>query len=118
MNKFYKQREICWVDLEPTRGAETKKKRPCVILQSTMVNYSSKTVIVAPFLPNHKSWHFVVNVTPSKQNGLDKLRHINLKQLRVVDVSRITNQQGMLEEVYVPAIKEALSIVLNFEVSH
>ena len=62
----YKQLEIRWVDLEQTRGAETKKKRPCVIIQADIVNRGSKTVIVAPILPGHKDWLFAVNITPTK----------------------------------------------------
>ncbi|MEM6643733.1 MAG: type II toxin-antitoxin system PemK/MazF family toxin [Bacteroidota bacterium] len=110
---MYQQLEIRWVDLEATRGAETQKKRPCVILQSTMVNKLSKTVIVAPILPNHKNWPFAVNITPSSKNGLDKDRHINLKQLRVVDTSRITNQQGVLEEKYLGEMQNALKLVFD-----
>ncbi len=83
----FKQLGIWWVDLNPTRGSETQKKRPCIIIQSNLVNRGSRTVIVAPILPNHKQWPFAVNVNPSKANGLDKPRHINLKQLRAVDVS-------------------------------
>ncbi len=109
----YKQLEIRWIDLEPTRGAETQKKRPCVIVQSDLVNPGTKTVIVAPILPNHKTWPFAVNVTPSKANGLDKDRHINLKQLRAVDVSRIKNKQGTLEKKYFNDIKIALNIIFD-----
>ena len=109
----YRQLEIRWVDLDPTRGAETKKKRPCLILQDDVVNQNSRTVIVAPILPGHKDWPFVVNLKPTKSNGLDKERHVNLKQLRAVDVSRITNKQGMLEKRYLEAIKEALGIVFD-----
>ncbi|NKQ36644.1 MAG: type II toxin-antitoxin system PemK/MazF family toxin [Chloroflexi bacterium] len=109
----YKQLEIRWVNLDPTKGAETRKKRPCVILQADIVNRGSKTVIVAPILPGHKSWPFVVNLTPSKQNGLDKERHVNLKQLRVVDISRIENRQGLLEKAYLSAIQEAIKIIFD-----
>ena len=109
----YRQLEIRWVDLDPTRGAETKKKRPCVILQDDVVNQGSRTIIVAPLLPGHKDWPFVVNLTPTKSNGLDKDRHVNLKQLRAVDVSRILNKQGMLEKRYLESIKAALSIVFD-----
>ena len=109
----YKQLEIRWVNLDPTKGAETRKKRPCVILQSDIVNRGSRTVIVVPILPGHKSWPFVVNLTPSKQNGLDKKRHVNLKQLRVVDVSRIENRQGFLEKRYLGSIQEALKIIFD-----
>ena len=111
--KSYRQLEIRWVNLDPTRGSETKKKRPCVILQSDLVNRGSRTIIVAPILPGHKDWPFAVNVTAAKGNGLDKDRHINLKQLRSVDVSRIENLQGRLEKRYLPSIKEAIHIVFN-----
>ena len=140
----YQQLEIRWIDLEPTRGAETRKrcdpqllseakslrdagatrrspsgareraprqKRPCVIIQSNLINQGSKTIIVAPILPGHKNWPFVVNVRPSKSNGLDKERHINLKQMRAVDISRIKNRQGVLESQYLKPIKEAIKII-------
>ena len=109
----YRQLEIRWVDLDPTRGAETKKKRPCLILQDDVVNQGSRTVIIAPILPGHKDWPFVVNLKPTKSNGLDKDRHVNLKQLRAVDVSRITNKQGVLEKGYLEPIKTALGIVFD-----
>jgi len=109
----YRQLEIRWVDLEPTRGAETRKKHPCVIVQSDLLNRGSRTVIVAPILPGHKNWPFVVNITPTPQNGLDKDRHVNLKQLRAVDVSRIKNRQGRLEEQYLPDILSALELIFG-----
>lgn len=98
------------MNLDPTVGAETRKKHPCVILQSDMVNRKSRTVIVAPILPNHKRWPFAVNVTPSERNGLDKDRHINVKQLRSVDVSRVGNFLGLVETRDLDAIKEAIEI--------
>ena len=107
----YRQLEIRWIDLEPTRGAETRKKRPCIIIQSDLINQGSRTIIVAPILPGHKDWPFVVNVKPSKNNGLDKERHINLKQMRAVDVSRIQNRQGILERQYLKPIQEAIEII-------
>ena len=109
----YRQFEIWWVDLDPVRGAETQKKRPCVIVQSNLVNPQSRTLLVAPLLPEHKSWPFAVNITPSPQNGLDKERHINLKQIRVVDVSRLDNKQGVLEKSYLTPFTEALKIVFG-----
>lgn len=112
VNEF-KQLDIYWVDLEPTKGAETQKLRPCVIIQSDLVNIQSKTLIVAPLLPNHKSWPFAVNLTPNINNELDKERHINLKQLRAIDISRIGKKQGRVENQYLQAIKRALTIVFD-----
>ncbi len=110
---MYKQLEIRWIDLEPTRGAETQKKRPCVIVQCDLVNKGTRTVIVAPILPNHKDWPFAVNITPSKANGLDKKRHINLKQLRALDISRVDNKQGVLEKRYLSKIDDALRLIFG-----
>ena len=90
-----------------------RKKRPCVVLQADMVNRGSGTVIVAPILPGHKDWPFVVNVIPTKGNGLDQKRHLNLKQLRAADISRIENRKGVLEGRYLDSIKEAIEIVFN-----
>ncbi len=109
----FKQRDIYWIDLEPAKGAETKKLRPCVIVQGDLVNIQSRTLIVAPLLPNHKPWPFAVNLEPTQENGLDKNRHINLKQLRAVDVSRIGKKQGKLESQYIDSIKDALTIVFD-----
>lgn len=83
------------------------------MLQGNLVNAQSRTVIVAPLLPNHKPWPFAVNLEPTQENGLDKNRHINLKQLRAVDVSRIGRKQGKLESQYLDAIKAALTIVFD-----
>lgn len=110
---MYKQLDIRWIDLEPTKGAETQKKRPCVIIQADLVNKCTRTVIIAPILPNHKEWPFAVNIKPSKANGLDKDRHINLKQLRAVDVSRIDKKQGTLEKKYLQEIHDALQIIFG-----
>ncbi|CAD85092.1 MULTISPECIES: type II toxin-antitoxin system PemK/MazF family toxin [Nitrosomonas] len=109
----FKQRDIYWIDLEPTKGAETRKLRPCVIIQSDLVNVQSRTVIVAPLLLQHKPWPFAVNLEPTEKNGLDKDRHINLKQLRAVDISRIGKKQGRLENRYKDPIKAALMIIFD-----
>lgn len=111
----YRQLENRWVDLNPTRGAETRKKRPCVIVQCDIVNRQSQTVIVAPLLPGHKVWPFAVNISPSAGNGLDKERHVNVKQLRAVDISRIDKRQGLLEKGDLDPIKDALRLVFDIE---
>ena len=55
----------------------------------------------------------LVNVRPSKNNGLDKERHVNLKQMRAVDISRIKNRQGILESQYLKPIQEVIEIIFS-----
>jgi mRNA interferase MazF len=110
----YKRGEIWWVNLQPTIGSETAKKRPCLILQNDVGNRNSRTTIIAPLLRGTKTYPFVVNVTKTNQNGLDEDRYINLSQMRAVDAQRIDTQQGTLEGFYWNAIEEAVCIELGF----
>jgi mRNA interferase MazF len=40
--------EIWWVNLDPTRGSEIKKTRPCVILGTNVLNDRRRTVVIIP----------------------------------------------------------------------
>lgn len=110
----YKRGEIWWVDLKPVVGNETDKQRPCLILQNDIGNQNSTTTIIAPLLPGSKTYPFVVNVTPTPENGLDKIRYINFSQMRTVDAQRIKNKLGILEDSYWQEIEKAVCIELGF----
>jgi len=110
----YKRGEIWWVDLKPVIGSETDKERPCLILQNDIGNQNGSTTMVSPLLPGLKNYPFVVNLSPTAQNGLDRERHINFSQMRAVDAQRIKNRLGMLEDDYWDAIEKAVSIELGF----
>jgi mRNA interferase MazF len=67
----YRRGEIWWVNLDPTVGSETAKKRPCVILQNDVGNARSDTTMVAPLLKGSKAYPFVVSVEATAENGLE-----------------------------------------------
>jgi mRNA interferase MazF len=110
----YRRGEIWWVNLDPTVGSETAKKRPCVILQNDVGNARSDTTMVAPLLKGTKAYPFVVSVEVTAENGLDETRGIHLEQIRGVDNRRIDNRLGILEDKYWSEIEKAVCIVLGF----
>jgi mRNA interferase MazF len=110
----YRRGEIWWVNLDPTVGSETAKKRPCVVLQNDVGNARSDTTMVAPLLKGSKAYPFVVSVEATSENGLDETRGIHLEQMRVVDSRRIDSQLGTLEDKYWSEIEKAVCIVLGF----
>ncbi len=110
----YRRGEIWWVNLDPTVGSETAKKRPCVILQNDVGNARSETTMVAPLLKGSKAYLFVVSVEVTAENGLDETRGIHLEQMRVVDSRRIERKLGTLEDKYWSDIEKAVCIVLGF----
>lgn len=110
----YQRGDICWVSLNPTVGAEIRKTRSCLILQTNVMNQYGQLTVILPFRPGQKQAPYVVNVKASKLNGLDQNRFLDLGQIRSVDGQRIGDRQGQLEETYWPQIQTGLDIVLGF----
>ena len=109
-----KRGDIVWVDLNLTIGDEAAKIRPCLILQNDLGNRYSRKTIVAPFL-KAKGYPFVVNVSPSAQNGLDRERGLDLSHIRSVSIQRIGNKLGEIEARYWLEIKQTILLQLGFD---
>jgi mRNA interferase MazF len=84
--------EIWWVNLDPARGREIKKHRPCVIVSADWLNSKRSTPVVVPLSASPDSAPPVVVAVPSA--GLDSVAVID--QVRVVDKSRFTHTTGRL----------------------
>lgn len=111
--KKVRRGEIWYVRLDPAEGDETKKTRPCLVLQNDIGNKFSNTTVVAPFLAPG-NYPFLVNITPTKNNGLDKLRGLNLSKIRSVSISRLVNKIGKVEDQYWSLIQRALLAECGF----
>ena len=46
--KNLKRGDVYWVNLDPTRGSEIRKTRPCVLVGATPINKARRTVVVVP----------------------------------------------------------------------
>jgi mRNA interferase MazF len=97
--------EVHLVSLDPTRGSEIKKTRPCVVVSPDELNLHLRTVIVAPMTSGGQSFPFRV---PCKFEG--KQGHIVLDQLRTVDRERLVRRLGKLP---VPTVEKALAVLLE-----
>jgi len=79
-----KQYAIYWIDLDPTRGSEVNKTRPCVIISPDEMNRYIKTVIVVPLTHTLKAYPSRVLCEVKGEKGA-----IMLDQIRTVDKLRI-----------------------------
>jgi mRNA interferase MazF len=116
MNKpfpLYRRGQIWWVKLDPSFGVEAAKTKACLILQNDAGNQTNNITTIVSFLAK-KNYLFVVNVSPSPQNGLDRERGLHFNQIRSVDSSRIVSQLGILESQYWSKIETALDVQLGF----
>lgn len=114
-NLTYKRGEIHWVNLEPTKGAETRKTRPSLIVQNDLMNQYGLLTIIIPLRSGNKKAPYTVNLKASSLNGLQNDSFIDIGQIRAVDHSRILDLIGILEDEYWEQIRTAFNIVLGFE---
>ena len=85
VNRF----DIYLVSLDPTKGSEIKKSRPCLIISPDEMNEALNTVIIAPLTSTIR--HYPSRVQTSLQG---KKGEIALDQIRTVDKQRLYRKLG------------------------
>ncbi len=105
------------VDLDPTKGSETGKIRPCVIVTNNTYNARVPVIQVVPLTAwSERKARIVTNVEiePSSRNGLTKRSVADCLQTRPVDHgARLVGVRGDLGDEDMARIDDALSIVFD-----
>lgn len=95
--------DVWLVSLDPSRGAEIRKTRPCVVVSPDEMNRNVRTVIVAPMTSTIRAYPTRVAVTFEGRRG-----EIALDQMRTVDKARLSRRLGALPTVTVERLCDAL----------
>ena len=95
--------DIFMVQLDPTRGKEIRKTRPCLIISPDELNRHLKTVIVAPMTTRQRSYPTRVSCQFQGKKG-----QIVLDQIRSIDRSRLVKRMGVLPASTSRRVLEAL----------
>jgi mRNA interferase MazF len=101
------QYEVYLIDLDPTKGNEIQKTRPCLVISPDEINQTIGTVIIAPLTT--KSHNYPTRVALSFQN---KHGWIVFDQIRTVDKSRLIKKLGKIEENVIHKTKAILREML------
>jgi mRNA interferase MazF len=96
--------EVYLVQLDPTRGSEIRKTRPCLVISPDEMNRHLRTVIVAPMTSQGHVYPSRVQVTFADVDGL-----VVLDQIRTVDRTRLVRRLGVLDE---PAARQVLDVLV------
>ena len=83
--------EVYLVTLNPTRGREIRKTRPCVIVSPDDLNARLGTFIVAPLTTGSHPYPFRVACRFEGKDG-----HVVLDQVRTIDRERLGKRLGVL----------------------
>jgi mRNA interferase MazF len=81
--------DIWLINLDPTKGSEIKKTRPCVIVSPQEIHDFLRTVIIAPMTTKGRQTSFRVPITHDGKKGL-----VMLDQIRTIDKGRLVKRLG------------------------
>ena len=81
------------VNLDPTRGSEIKKTRPCVVISPDEMNKNLRTITIAPMTSSSRPYPTRVEVNQNGQSGW-----VVLDQIRTVDKLRVVKKFESLTE--------------------
>ena len=96
--------DVFLVSLDPTKGREIKKTRPCIVISPDEMNRHIGTVIVAPMTSRGRNYPSRVDCVFQGTVG-----QVVLDQIRTVDKQRLVKQLGRLSR----STSEKVLSVLN-----
>ncbi len=83
--------EVWLVSLDPTRGSEIKRTRPCLVVSPDEMNQHLRTVIVAPMTTTERRYPTRVGLTFQGKAG-----QVALDQIRAIDHDRLVRRLGSI----------------------
>jgi mRNA interferase MazF len=83
--------DVFLISLDPARGGEIQKTRPCVIVSPDELNTYLRTFIVAPLTTGGHPYPFRVPCRFENRSG-----YVVIDQIRVVDRERLVRRLGKL----------------------
>ena len=89
LNRF----DVVLVPLDPTKGSEIKKTRPCLVISPNEMNHNISTIIVAPMTSKGRRYPTRVAVVFQETKG-----QIVLDQIRTIDKSRVIKKLGRVSK--------------------
>ncbi len=95
--------DVFLVELEPTKGRDIRKARPCLVVSPDELNRHLRTVIVAPMTTGGHPYPFRVSCRFQKRDGF-----VVLDQIRTVDSQRLVRKLGRVSST---ALAAALGIL-------
>jgi mRNA interferase MazF len=100
----YPRRDEVWlIALDPARGAEIKKTRPCLVISPDDMNETLQTVLVAPMTTTQRRYPTRVNIAFRNKTG-----QVALDQLRAVARERLIRRLGTVSTRAVQEVADVL----------
>lgn len=112
-----KQNEVWLINLDPTVGAEIKKKRPAIIVNDDSLGKLPLKIIVpiTDWKDRYGIAPWMIKIEPNNRNGLTKDSSADCFQVRSVSQDRFVTRFGELSDSIMEEIRIGLSKVLSID---
>lgn len=98
-----KQHEIYWVSLDPTKGSEINKTRPCLVISPNEANKHLRTLLIAPITSTIRRFPMRMDIMLKKKKG-----QIALDQIRCIDKLRLSDKLATLDKNDIKKLRSLL----------
>jgi len=95
--------EVHLISLDPTKGSEIRKTRPCLIISPDEMNKHIRTVLIAPMTSTIKNYPTRVTTTFQGKKG-----QVVLDQIRTVDKGHLIKNLGSISKTTEEKVLEVL----------
>ena len=95
--------DVFLVKLDPAKGSEIKKTRPCLIVSPDEMNRHIRTAIVAPMTTKGRPYPTRVSCRFKGKSG-----QVVLDQIRTVDRDRLVKKVGRIDRRAAEAVLQVL----------
>jgi mRNA interferase MazF len=95
--------EVCLITLDPTRGSEIRKTRPCLVISPDELNQHLRTIIVAPMTTRGPVYPWRVRCRFQNRSGF-----VVIDQIRTIDRERIAKRLGRIHPNTVVSVMRVL----------
>lgn len=96
--------DVFLVELDPTRGSEIRKTRPCLVISPDELNHHLSTAIVAPMTTGKHPYPYRVSTRFRSKQG-----YVVLDQLRTVDHERLRKHLGSVTPATLRSVLQVLA---------
>jgi mRNA interferase MazF len=104
--------QVHWAQLDPARGSEMAKRRPCVVLSVREINDHRRTVVVLPLTTTETPAVFPLLIATPSVSASSKVR---TEHIRAIDKSRLSGYITDIGSDDLAEIERALCKVLGFK---
>ena len=104
-----RQFEVYLVELDPTKGSEIKKTRPCVVISPNEMNNFLNTIFIIPLTSTKRAYPTRVDCIFQNKEG-----QVAIDQMRAVDKVRLVKKLGAFKDkIFMEQVMDTLQEIFT-----